>query len=125
MSKGGRPTKMTPETVKKLDDAFLLGCTDEEACFYAEISKQTLYNYQDANPEYVDRKERLKQNPFFKARQSILSGITDSADIALKFMERKKKDEFGTKQNIEHSGNISIESVLNDLDGKSAGLPED
>jgi hypothetical protein len=40
----GRPTKMTPDTVKKLEEAFLLGCSDIEACLVADISKQTLYN---------------------------------------------------------------------------------
>ncbi len=61
----GRPTVMTVETVNKLEEAFMLGCTDEEACFAANISKQTLYNYQDKNPEFIDRKETLKSRPVY------------------------------------------------------------
>ncbi|WP_230334267.1 hypothetical protein [Streptococcus suis] len=34
-NKGGRPTKMTQGTVKKLEEAFLRGLSDEEACLYA------------------------------------------------------------------------------------------
>lgn len=61
--KVGRPTKMTDATIKKLDEAFAIGCSDEEDCFYADISKQTLYTYQENPPEFVDRKEALKQRP--------------------------------------------------------------
>lgn len=121
----GRPTKMTDLTVKKLEEAFLLGCTDEEACFYAEISRQTLQNYQEKNPDFIDRKEQLKQNPFLLARRSIVSGISENPETALKYMERKKKDEFGTKQSIEHSGNLTIEKILSEIDGTTSGLPED
>lgn len=46
-TKRGRPTKMTQGTVKKLEEAFLRGLSDEEACLYADISKPTLYDYCD------------------------------------------------------------------------------
>ena len=52
----GRPTKMTPETVKKLEEAFAIGASDGEACFYSDISKETLYTYQDKTPGFLDRK---------------------------------------------------------------------
>lgn len=98
---GGRPTKMTAETVQKLEEAFLLGCTDEEACLAADISKQTLYNYQDANPEFIDRKEALKSNPVYRARKVILDALTDGDVItANKVIERKE----GTKAKHEITG---------------------
>lgn len=99
----GRPTKMTEETVKKLEEAFLLGCSDLEACLYADISKQTLYNYQDKHPEFVDRKERLKENPVFVARRAVISEMKEDGNLALKYLERKKKDEFSIKQEHELS----------------------
>lgn len=58
----GRPTIMTPDIVNKLEQAFSMGCSDLEACLYAGISKQTLYNYQAKNPEFVDRKEKIVIN---------------------------------------------------------------
>ena len=88
---GGRPTKMTTATVQKLEEAFLMGCTDLEACLFADISKQTLYNYQEANPEFVDRKEALKQNPFMKSRQVLLGALErDDVSTAHKILERKE-----------------------------------
>ena len=97
----GRPTLFTPESIAKLEHAFLLGCTDLEACFYADVSKTALYNYQNANPEFVERKEKLKENPIFKARKSVIDGLEESPELALKFLERKCKEEFSTKATVD------------------------
>ena len=93
----GRPTIVDEAVLHKLEEAFSLGCTDLEACFYANISKSTLYNYQNANPEFVERKEELKENPILLARTSVVKGLQDNPELALKFLERKKKDEFSTR----------------------------
>lgn len=111
MSEIGRPTVMTPEVVNKLEEAFLLGCTDLEACFAAGISKQTLYNYQDANPDFIDRKEQLKENPIYLARTSVVNAMKLDGDLALKYLERKRKDEFGTKTTQAHEGEIAITKI--------------
>jgi len=96
----GRPTIMTDPTLQKLKEAFAFGCTDEEACYYAEISKSTLYNYQNENPDFLDEKEALKSRPILLARQSVITGIVDDPSLALKFLERKKKDEFSLRSEI-------------------------
>ena len=97
-NKGGRPTVMTPETVKKLEDAFIIGCTDEEACFYANISKPTLYDYIKLHPEFSDRKEALKKSPSFKAKKNIVNALEEGDKETSKwYLERKNKDEFSTK----------------------------
>ena len=100
-SNAGSPTKMTEKTLTLLREAFLLGCTDEEACLKAEINPLTLYRYQKKNPNYVSQKELWKQNPFLIARTTIVAGIATDPDLALKYMERKKKDEFSLKQEVD------------------------
>lgn len=100
-SKVGRPTKMTDLTVKKLEEAFLMGCTDLEACLYADISKQTLYDYQEKNPEFADRKAKLKENPVLLARQSVINGIQEDSKLAFDYLKNKKSDEFKTKQDVD------------------------
>ena len=92
-----RPTIMTPEVIAKLEEAFAWGCTDSEACLWAEIAMPTLYKYQEKHPEFVDRKNALKDNPILLARQSVLKGIKRDPKLALSFLERKKKDEFSLK----------------------------
>ena len=73
----GRPTKITPESVGKLEAAFHIGCSDSEACFFAEISRDTLYEYQKKNPEFSDRKRTLKSAPMLAARKVIAKAIKD------------------------------------------------
>lgn len=97
--KVGRPTILTPEIIAKLEQAFSMGCSDLEACFYADIGKTTLYNYQNAHPEFVDRKERLKERMIFKARTVIADALNNKDENTARwYLERKRKDEFSTKQ---------------------------
>ena len=73
----GRPTKITPEVVGKLEAAFRIGCSDAEACFFAEISRDTLYEYQKKNPAFSGRKMELKSAPMLGARKVIAKAIKD------------------------------------------------
>ena len=100
--KVGRPTVMTEDTIHKLEYAFMRGLTDLEACLYANISKSTLYNYCEENPEFMDRKEELKQHPTAKARLNVTEAIEKGdTDLSKWYLERKAKDEFSTKQTVE------------------------
>lgn len=108
---GGRPPKVTPAVLVKLEEAFALGCTDLEACFFADISKDALYNYETKNPKFNERKKRLKQRPVLLARQSVITGMEKDGNLALKYLERKNKDEFGLKQTTEHQGELKINVV--------------
>ena len=92
----GRPTVMTQEVLGKLEEAFAIGASDEEACFYANICKQALYDYQNKKPEFTDRKEALKQKPILKARQTLVKSLEDPVN-AKWLLERKRKNEFSTK----------------------------
>ncbi len=94
----GRPTKMTPETLQILEDAFSVGATDKEASFLAKISATTLYNYCKEHPEFLERKEALKDMPKYQARKNIVKNITDG-NVATSqwYAERKIKDEFSQK----------------------------
>lgn len=56
---GGRPTKMTPSTIGKLEQAFALGCPKTVACEYAGICTDTLYEYIKKNPEFTDQDQAV------------------------------------------------------------------
>jgi hypothetical protein len=87
---GGRPRVVTDAVVQKLEYAFSLGCTDLEACCYADISKHSLYDYIERNPEFGDRRERLKQNPMLKARKVLVDALDDNdRGIADKMITRR------------------------------------
>jgi len=94
------------DVVNKLEYAFSMGCTDKEACIYAGTNRTSLTNYQNEHPEFLDRKEQLKDTPILMARQKVIENIDQSVDTAKWFIERKVKKEFSTSQNLNHSGNI-------------------
>lgn len=98
---GGRPTVMTSEVVIKLEQAFAIDATVEEACSYAEISRNTFYEYLKKNPEFQDRIDDLRNRPILKARQTIVKSL-DNPQQAQWYLERKKKREFA--QRNEHTG---------------------
>ncbi len=93
----GRPTTFTDEVIRKLEEAFALDCTTEEACFYADIARSTYYDNVKLRPDLSDRFEELKQRPFLKARQTIIKNL-DIPEHAKWYMERKKKKEFAQRQ---------------------------
>lgn len=113
---------MTPETINKLEEIFALGGTDQEACFYADISHQTLYNYQEKCPEFVDRKEALKLRPILMARRTVVENITESYDNAMDYLSRKRKAEFSNRQEVTGADGvpltITFDGVFNNANGK-------
>ena len=94
-----RPIEFTEEVVKKLEEAFALDSSIEEACFYADISRQTYYLKIKERPELSDRFEELRQRPFLKARQTLVKSL-DQPENAKWYMERKKKKEFASRSEI-------------------------
>lgn len=97
----GRPSVVTVEVIRKLEEAFALGCTDLEACLYANISKTALYEYQKDNSQFAERKEKLKQAPILLARRTIINSL-NNPQSAQWYLERKKKDEFSIR--VENTG---------------------
>lgn len=127
-NKGGRPTVMTPETLKKLEEAFLNGATDEQACFYADISHQTLYNYQDKHPEFLERKRGLKGHLLLIAKNNIARKIREGDVNQSQWMLERKDKEFSNKASVDHTTNgkdLTITAILGEIDGRTSGLPED
>ena len=99
----GRPLKITPEVVTKLEYAFSKSFTDEQACQHVDISRECLNNYCLANPAFRDKKESLKRNLTLKAKMNVVESI-ESGEIASSkwWLERKAKDEFSLR--VENTG---------------------
>ena len=151
-NKGGRPTKMTEKVLKKLEHAFSIGASDEEACFYADITPKTLYNYQKKDPVFLQRKEALKLNPVLQSRQVLVKAIMGeriwdkkkkkyiwiekpNPHLAMTYLEKKRKAEFGNRigldvtQDIHERDRTLLEETLakiNELNkGTSQNLLQD
>ena len=124
---GGAPTVMTNDVLYLLDQAFMMGCSDKEACLYSGISKSTLYNYQQNNKQFVERKNLLKQNPALIARISLIKHMKNDGALALKFLERRRRKEFALRYEDKKTdeNKLSLFSILASIDGSSKGLPQE
>jgi len=116
-------SKMTPDCINKLKEAFAIDASIEEACYYADISIQTYYNWKEKNPELFESITRLREKPVLKARQTIVTNL-DKVASAQWYIERKRPDEFSTKTKVEHSGMISDDSALSEKEEEIASKYE-
>lgn len=100
-------TKLTPEVVKKLLEAFAIDCTVEQACYYAQISERTYYNWVKKNPELLQEFDAMRNALPLKAKHNIAQRI-HASDVNLSqwLLERKESNEYGEKVKIEHSGTV-------------------
>lgn len=81
--------------IQKLEQAFSLGCTDEEAYIYAGISKSAFYAYQHKHPEFLERKHILQQGLILQARQTLVKALATDYKIAMWYLSKKLPWEFG------------------------------
>jgi hypothetical protein len=99
--KTGRPTKMNAETIAKLEQAFSIGCTNLEACAFADIDMATLCRYEKRNPSFAERKHRLREKPCLQARNVIVRAINNNdLETAVWYLSRKKKEEFSKRNEL-------------------------
>ena len=94
-------SKWNATCIRKLEDAFSLDCNIAEACLYAGICEVTYYIRVKEDPELVKRFKLLRNKPVIAARQSVIKHMKEDGGLALKYLERKRKKEFSTKQVIE------------------------
>jgi hypothetical protein len=102
--KGGRPTVMTPDTVNKLEYAFSIGASAEEATHYAGISRNTFYEWLKRNPQYQDRIDDLRMKPVLKARVTLFNSLNDPHH-AKWYLKKKRIEEFGDQLDLTSGGN--------------------
>lgn len=119
-----RPTVITPEVIAKLEQVFAIDGSVEEACSYADISRDAFYDYLKKNAEFSDRIEDLRQRPVLKARQTIVKSLDDPSH-AFKYLEKKKKKEFGNNLDITSEGEkLQIQVVKYEDNPDTPQLPK-
>ena len=116
MADVGRPTIMDEITLQKLEGAFANGATDIQACFIANIGTSTLYNYQTEHPEFVERKQALKDMIAYQAKLNIKQSLlADDEKLKIEtskwYLERKNKKEFGNNVDLTTDGE-ALQPVL-------------
>ncbi|MCM8788060.1 MAG: hypothetical protein NC935_08445 [Candidatus Omnitrophica bacterium] len=79
--KAGRPTKFSEEVVKKLESIFKIGGTVEQACAYANISKETYYNWIEENADFLTKMEAAKYYSDIAAKNIVTKAIIEDKDL--------------------------------------------
>lgn len=114
-NKVGRPRTINEKVLRKLKEAFMMGCTNREACFYAEVPESTFYDFLKEYPEYSDKIAMWKDYEKIKARLVVHKALdAGDRDMAKWYLERKAKDEFSTKQEVDTTVNNRV-VIIDDL----------
>ena len=100
--------KLTPETIQKLEHVFAIDWTVEEACFYADIHKDTYYRWVKEDPTLLHKFTRLRNKPVLAARHEVVKGISNDKEFALKYLKNKRNKEFSERQEVDQETNMNI-----------------
>lgn len=73
------------------------GCSLHEACLHGIVPYTTVIDYYNNDEELRKKIDRLQNEPILRARESLNKGVLDNPELALRYLERKKKDEFSLK----------------------------
>lgn len=105
---GGRPPIVDEFVVAKLEQAFALDATIEEACVYAGISHDTYHKFIKKAPEFGDRFDALKELPVLMLRETVLRRAQIDGDLALKYLKNKRNGEFSERKDVKLTGGIKM-----------------
>ena len=99
--KKGRPLKITPFIVQKLEEAASVDASIAEMCFHADIAKGTYYAAIKRDPHLLYRLENLRQKPTLQARITQCRAVAHGdVHAAQWYLERKRKAEFAARSEV-------------------------
>lgn len=91
----GRPTVFDYDTVRKLEQAFAIGSTVEEACSVSGVSRSAYYKKLEDDSYFMDKMERAKLFMVIQARLTVCNAIRKGdVKTSMWYLERKLKEEF-------------------------------
>lgn len=89
----GRPTIYDPEVVRKLEAAFNNGYNITEACQYAEIARDTYYQWLEHQEGFSDKMDNAQRAPNKKAKEVVLNAInTGDSNLAFRYLQARDPD---------------------------------
>lgn len=101
MAEIGRPPAIDETVLAKLEEGFVKGLSDREACLYAGIHPATLYRYCEEHPDFRERKELLKDQPKIQAKLNVSEALeARDKDMSKWYLERRAKEEFSSRSEV-------------------------
>lgn len=99
------------DVLRKLEQAFAIGCTNREACIYSDITEAMYYNYVKEHDGLAEKFALLKDRPTLKARTTLVASLGDP-EHAKWYLKHKKNDEFSEK--VVNDGNVTVKYITLD-----------
>lgn len=116
-----RPSVMTDEVIRKIEEVAALDGSVGEMAFWADIHPDTIYAHLKEDKEFSDRINALRERPILKARQTITKAL-DDPHHAFKYLEKKRRKEFGNAIDVTSDGeklaNVDTDKVIKELTTK-------
>lgn len=102
MSNGpGQPTVVTPEVVSLLVTSFQDGLNVTQACWQANISRDTYYSHYNSDPEFSDKMDRARQFLSMNGRKKVKEAMIKGDMKTIRwFLERRDKDDFSSRTEV-------------------------
>lgn len=88
--------------IERLISAFKMDGAIMEACAYAGITYEQYKYFNEIHPEFSTVKQLCNELPTLQARQEVVKGIANDKEFALKYLERKRKNEFSLRTESLH-----------------------
>jgi hypothetical protein len=113
-----RPTKKTTEVLKKLQEAYEVNCTDEEAASHAGISEATLNNRKKEDEKFLELIHQWRRSYTFHIREASFKRAKntknrDSTEILFKIDNR-----YSDKQDIDVKADVSLVGIAKRMQQK-------
>lgn len=100
VDKGGRPSKLTEERTKKLEDIFKVGGTVLEACSFAGISTTAYYEWINKNESLRTKMEAAQHYADVVAKNLVSKAIIEDEDLSTAKWWLEKR-EFSQPQSLQ------------------------
>lgn len=104
--------------VELLIGACKIDASVNECCYQAGITPNQYQYFYEQHPNFSIIKEVLNESPNLKARQTVVKAL-DNPDYAFKYLEKKRKKEFGNALDLTTGGEKLPQPILNVLPNNS------
>lgn len=104
--------ELDKEVENKVYNLARLGASDREICSALDYSIKIFWKWKKKKEGRAEYLEMLRERPVLQARMSLLKGIKSDPHLALKYLERVRREEFSLNnpQNAQ-SGPITVNVV--------------
>ena len=115
-----RPTKFTPECIRKLQEIFMVDWTVKEACLSAGVSEVQYYEHLKVDEEFAKQMKYAQMYAYITAKKTLIKSMKSENESvaqkgAIEFLKRRDKRYADKVENsVELDGKLDAEIKLED-----------